>query len=181
MKYLFCLLLFTTTAQAGEVRYADVKYQDGIYKLVLDVDLDADRDTVYAIVTDYQKLHRISDALVETTLLSEDKTGKKRRRLVAKTCILFFCFTAKMTEDVEEINNEIVLTTIVPELSDFSYGKTEWRVTSLGQGRSRIHFDCQQNPDFWIPPVIGPLFMKRKMLSEARQTIERIEHIANNG
>jgi hypothetical protein len=36
-------------------------------------------------------------------------------------------------------------------------------------------------PAFWIPPVIGPWLIKKKMMEEGRVTIERIEELASHG
>lgn len=181
MSRLVCLMLLAGAVQAGEVQHANVKYSKGIYDLTLDIVVDADRDAVYGIVTDYEHLDRISDVLVETALIATPGGDDIRRRLVAQTCILFFCFKINMIEDVEEIGEEVVITTMVAELSDFKYGKTEWRVTALEDGRTRIQYRCRKEPAFWVPPLIGPLLMKHKMLKEAKDTVERIEYIANHG
>jgi hypothetical protein len=54
-------------------------------------------------------------------------------------------------------------------------------MSSRGAGLSRIVLDCEVVPSFWIPPVIGPWVIKRKMLEEGRETILRIEALAAHG
>ena len=86
-----------------------------------------------------------------------------------------------MVEDVEEIERKTILTRVVPELSDFKYGKSRWEVSAVDADHSRIRFSYEIQPDFWVPPLIGPYFIKRKLLAAARQTITRIEVLARDG
>ena len=177
---LLALLFVTIPASAGEIQRAKVQHKNGVYILELHVVLASRFEPVRAIVTDYDQLHRISDVLIETSLLSKEGADIKRRRLVTRICILIFCFTTKMVEDVWETENTII-TRIIPEQSDYKYGETEWRVNSVDKDHSSIELYCTLEPAFWIPPVIGPFLMKQKMMSEAKKTINRIEELSENG
>jgi hypothetical protein len=176
----FLVLLFPFQISAGELQQAAVSHKDGVYILELDVIVSSSYDAVHAIVTDYDQLHLISEVLIETSLLSEPNAEIKRRKLVARTCILVFCFTATMVEDVWETGNSIS-TKIVPENSDYKYGKTEWTVDAIDDQQSRIKLYCELQPNFWIPPIIGPHLMKKTMMKEAKKTILHIEELANRG
>ena len=44
-----------------------------------------------------------------------------------------------------------------------------------------MRFRYVMEPDFWIPPIIGPLLIKRSLLREAEYTIDRIEALASAG
>lgn len=164
--------------RAGEVQHGTVEHRDGFYILELDVVLDTGLDGVYAIVSDYDGLRRISDAIVEAVRLDSPNPAGIRRRLVIRTCILLFCFKGSLVEDVEESGRDLITTTIVPELSDFKSGRSEWRLAALEDGRSRIQLYSELEPGFWIPPVVGPWLMKRKMYTQALDTINRIEALA---
>ncbi len=157
-----------------------MSYKDGVYILNLNVKLTSPFEPVHAIVTDYDQLHLISDVLIETSLLSAPDAEIKRRRLVTRTCIFIFCFTAKMIEDVWETQNSII-TRIIPDQSDYKFGETEWRIDIIDDEHSRISLYCELEPDFWIPPFIGPYLMKKTMMREAKKTIRRIEELANDG
>lgn len=178
---LVLVLIFPLPAQPGVVQSADARYRSGIYSLTIDVTINGRFDVVYALVTDYDRLKDISDVFVESALISQPGAEIKRRRLVSKGCVLFFCFDATMVEDVEEIGGNIILTTVIPEQSDFKYGESRWEVTAVDGDHSRIRFSYKVQPDFWVPPVIGPYFIKRKLLAEAKQTIIRIETLAKDG
>jgi len=174
------LLSVAVTVSAGEIQQASVVHKQGIYTLELNVVLASRFEPVYALVTDYEQLYLISDVLVETSLLSEADAEVKRRRLVTRTCILIFCFTASMVEDVWEAGNSII-TEIIPAQSDYKFGRTRWQVDVVDDEHSRIRLYCELEPDFWIPPVIGPYLMKKKMMDEAKKTIMRIEKLAGDG
>jgi hypothetical protein len=173
-------LLFAISVSAGEIQKAKVRHKKGVYTLELNVVLSSPFEPVHALVTDYDRLYLISDVLLETALLSEPDAEIKRRRLVTRTCILGFCFTATMGEDVWETGNTIT-TKIIPEQSDYKFGKTEWQVDVVDDEHSRIKLYCELEPGFWIPPFIGPFLMKQKMMREAKKTINRIEELAGDG
>lgn len=173
------LLLGFAEVQAGAVEAANVGYQEGRYSLDLVMRIDSQPEAVYALVTDYDGLERISDAIIESELLDATDQEHKRRRLVTRVCILFFCFTSTLVENVVDDSHGRILTTIVPALSDYRYGESIWHISAAGPG-TRIHFQTTLEPDFWIPPVIGPWLMKQKMRSEAEHTILNIEQLTHD-
>ena len=180
--YLLVLLLIFPVfgAHAGEVQTTSVEYSEGVYSLELDAIVLAEHASVYKIVTDDNNLYRLSNVLIESTLLSDINAQIKRRRLVTKTCILFFCFKTTLVEEVEEIDDTLIIATIDASQSDFEFGKTYWQITPEESGVTRIHYQSEIKPSFWIPPVIGPWVVKRKMLKEAMETIDQLELLAHD-
>jgi len=176
---LLALVLVTVAVHAGEIQEVSVSHKDGVYTLDLDIIVSSRFEAVYALVTDYDRLKRISEVLIESSLLSEAGAEIKRRRLVTRICILIFCFKARMVEDVWEDETSII-TKIIPEQSDYEYGKTEWHINVVDDEHSRIRLFSELKPDFWIPPFIGPFLMKQKMMSEAKKTINHIEELAGD-
>ncbi len=170
-------LLFSQPAWAGDIQSMEVEYENGVYRLDFDVIIDADLEAVRAIVSDYNQLSRLTDILIESTVLPSPDPDLIRRRMVTRACLLFFCMEAVAVEDVREMGI-FILTTIIPEQSDFKSGTTEWQLTESDNGKSRITFHGEQEPAFWLPPVVGPLWLKGKLEREAEKTIERIEALA---
>ena len=177
---LLVLLCTLKSPSAGEIESARVIHHEGVYTLDLSVVLAAGFEPVYEILIDHKRLHRISEVLVQTQLVTTPGSPAKRRRLVTETCILFFCFAAVMVEDVR-ITEDRISTRIIPLLSDYRSGKTIWQVTAIDPHNSRIKLHVELEPAFWIPPLIGPYVMKKKMESEARKTIHNIEALAKHG
>ncbi len=179
-RYLLVLcILLCHPVSAGEIQSSSISYQQGVYKLAIDVIIDAQFEAVYGIVTDYERLHRLSKSFIESALIETAEPDTKRRRLVLRSCILFFCFKLIIVEDIQEVGQEVILMTMVPEQSDFKSGKTQWHVTALADGRSRIQLYCDVTPGFWVPPLIGPILVKNKFLQLAKESIRQIELLAN--
>jgi hypothetical protein len=140
-----------------------------------------DKETIYRIATDYERLSQLSDIIIKSGLIERyDEDGDKitRRKLLTKTCVLFFCFVATLVEDVTEFGNGIIRTIIIPEESNFIYGNAEWEILVSDQSHSIINFNSRFKPDFWIPPLVGPLFIKKMVLNKTQQAINNIETIA---
>lgn len=181
--YRFLIVLFSicnSLASAGEVEYINASHREGTYFLELDATVSANQELVYRIATDDENLEKINDLLIESTLLSQPGDPFKRRRMISQTCVLFFCFKASAVVEVNEINNTVIITTVDPSESDFDYGKTRWEITSIDGKTTRVHFQSELKPSFWIPPLIGPWVIKNKMQSEASYTIEQLEKIAGD-
>jgi len=184
-NYKFCLLpllvlLVCPGAAAGEIKHADVRHSKGIYHLDLEVIIDAGIETTYAIVTDYDQLDRLSDLLINSSLVAAPEEGQKQLSLLARTCILIFCFNVRVVNELRETGTHTILTTIIPAQSDFKSGTTSWNFQENGSSRSRMHVTGQVEPAFWIPPVIGPILIKRKIIRETRKIIEQIELLAKD-
>lgn len=173
------LLICAADIRAGTVESAEVGYQAGRYTLDLTMHIDGDPQAVYALVTDYDALERLSDTIMESELLDSSSGDHKRRRLVTRVCILFFCFRSAMVEDVVENGEGTIATTIVPALSDYRYGESVWRIAAAESG-ARIHFQTTLEPDFWIPPLIGTWLLQQKMRTEAERTILAVERLARD-
>lgn len=167
------LALLSADVQAGTVEDAEVVYNNGRYRLDLSMRIDSDPAAVYAIVTDYDRLTRISRTITDSSELEHD--AGIRRRLVTETCVWFFCFEATMVEDIIESDTS-VHALIVPEQSDYRYGESVWRVNAA-DGGARVTFQTTLEPDFWVPPVIGTWMMKRRMREEAERTVLNIEQL----
>lgn len=167
--------LLSADARAGTVEKAEVVHDNGRYRLDLSMRIDSDPAAVYAIVTDYDRLTRISRTIIDSSELEHD--AGIRRRLVTETCVWFFCFEATMVEDIIE-NDASVHARIVPALSDYRYGESVWRVRAVNGG-TRVTFQCTIEPDFWVPPVIGTWMMKNRMREEAEHTVLNIEQLTH--
>jgi hypothetical protein len=178
--WLWLALAWPWALPAGEVVSAEISHARGDYVMSLDVVLDANAGAVRRIATDYAHLKELNDAIEESALLNI-ADGRIKRLLVMRACLLVFCFRARMVEYVDERAGGEIITTIIPDESDFLYGLSRWRIAPAGPDRSRLQMSSTLRPAFWIPPLIGPWLLKQKMLAEAKQTILEIEHRAHAG
>lgn len=166
-------------AQAGEVRSVEVTQSGDQYNLDVVMQVASEPAVVWAIVTDYAQLDRISPIIIESQLLESRHDNSQRRKLITDSCVWFFCVKATMVEDIIESGEGTIMATIVPEYSDYSYGQSEWQVRPQPGGGTRMHYRGTLDPDYWIPPLIGPWLIERKLRSEAEQMIRSIERLSH--
>lgn len=183
MRLLFILSLvcFSALSSAGEIKYAKAEHEGNVYRLNLTMEVEAGQEDLVALLTDHENFHQLSAVMIESGLVPDAPEDTTRRRLVVKTCIVFFCFKVVMVEDVEQFPEGRLVAVMVPEGSDFISGRAEWHVKPLGPDRSEIVYGFNLQPDFWVPPAIGPFFLKRKMIKEAKTSILRMESLAQHG
>jgi hypothetical protein len=162
------------------VQRADIVYNDGFYRLDFDAVLNGRYEVIHALVSDYPNLHQLSDAVQESEILESTRPGEQRLRFVSEVCLLIFCFRKSLVVDVTEAPGGVFNATVVPHLCDFKSGHGTWRFAAAGPSRTAVHYSGVQQPAFWIPPVIGPYLLKRKLVKEAIKTINKLEHLANN-
>ena len=183
MRLLFILYLvcFSALSSAGEIKYAKAEHEGNEYRLNLTMEVDAGQEDLVALLTDHENFHQLSAVMIESGLVPDAPEDTTRRRLVVKTCIVFFCFRVIMVEDVEQFPEGRLVAVIVPEGSDFKSGTAEWHVKPLGPARSEIVYSFDLQPDFWVPPAIGPFILKRKMIKEAQTSILNMERLVEVG
>lgn len=165
-------------ARAAELERADISFRDRTWHYVFATVLDGPLDAVRTVITDYDRLDRINDDVVASRVLERHGDGRLRRLLALKPCVLLFCFELSFVEDVEETPHGVV-TRVVPGAGSFVDGIASWRLEDLG-GRTRVTVEARQTPDFWIPPVLGPLLLARVFRHEIAETCARIETLARH-
>ena len=177
---LFCVSGFSLNLHAGEVDKTDVKYSNGTFFLDFNALIDARYETVHTVVTDYDRLHELSDAVLESVVLGTPRPREKRVRFLAQVCLLVFCFKKSLVVDVIEDPEGVFSARVVPELCDFNAGHGTWRFSAADALHTRVQYLGEHSPAFWIPPVIGPYLIKRKLIREAMETIQKVETITAN-
>jgi Protein of unknown function (DUF3047) len=65
----------------------------------------------------------------------------------------------------------------VPNRGDFRQGNGRWHLLP-DDGGTRLIFDVDLTPKYWLPPVFGPWLMKRKLAEEAFEFAQGLERLA---
>ena len=165
------------SARAVELLSAEAARADGRYSAHVEMRVHAPAARVRAFLTDYDHLDRLNGAIVESTLLARIDATRVRVRIRARTCFLFIiCFTKTQIQEARE-GPTAIHATILSEGSDFKSGWVRWEMTPE-QGQTRVRFDTEMEPDFWLPPLIGPGLVKRALVAEAIETMTTIEALA---
>jgi len=176
-RALLAALLWSTAASGGQVHTASVSHQGGSYFVEVDALVGIDAPQARGLLTDYNHLGRVNPAIKESEILLTRKPGDYRVRTLTEACIWFYCRHIEQVQDVIESRDGSITAVVVPALSDFRHGYAR---VNLWQepGGTRILLRSEVEPDFWIPPLIGPWLIKRKLLSEALETVENLERVA---
>jgi hypothetical protein len=180
MRVVASLLLFVCylpAGQAGELLDAHVNYEDDHYLVHMDMRVKGKRDAIYAVITDFDNITAVNDTIVYSKLL-ESKGKQHRVHFESEGCIWIFCRRVKQVVTVTEMANGYILSEVHPDESDVKYGRTLWHIIDEGK-TTRIKYDADFVPDFWVPPLIGPMMIKQRMLIEGQKTINGIESLAN--
>lgn len=177
MRALFFVLLISTGAQAAELRSVVVDRKDGVFSLVSEVWFDADTESLYEVFLNYDLAHQFSSFVVESRNLELDEQSRRQFFIRNEGCVWFVCRSFERIGHVEHVPYEYIRSTADPELSDFHSSFESWEFTPDGEGTFVI-YKFQFKPKFWLPPLIGPYVLQRKLESESGRALNRIEAIA---
>lgn len=174
---LVCLLLIPAASAAIELRDVAVEHEDGQYTLRSHVWFDVDQITLFAVFVDWDIAAEFSSMIVESRNLPPDEQGRAGFHTRNRGCLLFFCKSVVREGYVEAEPHAVIRAVADPARSDFEFSNEVWTFTPDGEG-TVVHYEIQMNPKFWVPPLIGPYIIKRKLRNSGGEALGRIEKIA---
>ncbi len=172
-------LLTPSWASATTIEHLEVKHAENRYTLSFEVVLDAKRDRVWQIMTDYEHLPRVSDVIVDSRVLKSPNPNQQRVAVTLRACLLIFCKTMKKTVDIQTWPQNDIVVIGDPNLSDFSYSVERWRVSGE-DAKTRLRYSAEMVPDFFIPPLIGPWLVKSFLQKEIQATAIKVQALAKH-
>lgn len=180
---LFTLACYAPAGFAAEILANDVQYKEGVYRVRFAVRVQAQPDAVRALMTDYARLSRLSDVVTAAEVVQRFADGRQRLRLRLHACVWIFCKDLRKLEDVATLANGDIVTTALPAESDFLHAVERWRIaagSSPGNisGGTRIDYESELSPSFYVPPIIGPALIKRALRRELTRSVEALERLA---
>lgn len=125
------------------------------------------------------RIARTNDGIRESRVVSRDADGSFVREIRMEQCVIGICFDIRFVEEVREAGDGILEVRQLPNVGTFRRGNARWTVTSLGNGETRLTMQADQEPSFWVPPIIGPYLMRRAFEHEVRETVRKIEEISS--
>lgn len=183
---LFTLMCYAPAGFGAEILTNDVQYKQGVYRVRFAVRVQAHPDAVRALMTDYARLSRLSDVVTAAEVVQRFADGRQRLRLRLHACVWIFCKDLRKLEDVATLANGDIVTTALPAESDFLHAVERWRIadgSSPGNrdgnsGGTRIDYESEMSPNFFVPPLIGPALIKRALRRELTRSLETLERLA---
>jgi len=171
------LLAAAAAAAAADLRAISVVYEDDRYRLESEVWFEAGSEALYRVLTNFDDYERISSAFVEAYDVPPDEQGRPGFYTRMEGCLLFFCRSLERRGYLLLEPRRAIVAVTDPEQSDFKYCRESWRFEEDGEG-TLLYYDFEMEPDFWVPPLIGPWIIKRTLEVDGRDAIGRIEAIA---
>lgn len=164
-------------ADALDIAELQVDENGGIYYIELTAVIEAPAEYLHRVLTDYVHIHRLHPSITRSDILAYPGNGVVRVSTQIIDCMLIFCVTLDRVEDVREVSPFSLHTVIVPSLSNFRSGETDWNIDDMG-GRCHITYKARMEPGFTIFPIIGPFVVREKMRDEMISTLKRLECLA---
>jgi hypothetical protein len=170
---------YVSATLAATLRTVDVSRRQGRYRVVADTHLAASPEAIYKVLLDFDgdRYQRISEIYKESSYLPPDSDGTPLVYTRVEGCLLRFCRSMRRVERLEVVTPQFIRSRAIPERSDFKYSMAEWTFAAEGTG-TRVTYQMEMEPSFWLPPFVGPWFLKRTLLRGAPAAIDQIELLA---
>jgi hypothetical protein len=172
------LLVLPAAAGAAEFRSLEFVKDGDRYRVLSDVYLEAPGKGVYDVLTDYEGFPRLSSVFVEGRVLEPIQAGQGVVFLHMKGCVLFFCRDVRLVEILDVVPSSRIVATVDPDRSDLHFGRAIWDLSEV-PGGTLVRYELEMEPQFWIPPVIGPLIIKAALRSRGIRAARRLEALAS--
>lgn len=169
--------LLLQAAAAAELRAIDVGYDGEIYTVDSVVWFDAPQDAVYEVFADWDLSPQFSSAIVEAGNITVGEDGRRGYFVKNRGCFLFYCRSVERRGTVEATPATELIASADPAGSDFELSEERWTFQREGDG-TLVHYSLRMTPSFWVPPLIGPYVIKRKLREDGGEALNRIEAIA---
>ena len=174
---LACCLLLSPPVVAKTILYTLVSHNAGRYQVVFDVLIDAEHARVRKIMADYEGWPRLSPVIEEVRRITVNDNGSETVRMSLHLCLWLYCKNLVKTGELAILDNGDIVVTGLPAQSDFRYTNEHWRTQPV-EDRTRVKYKAELEPDFFVPPLIGPLYLKSRIRKELDATMLRLEQLA---
>ncbi|HVJ29742.1 MAG TPA: SRPBCC family protein, partial [Gammaproteobacteria bacterium] len=156
---------YLSASAAATLRKVDVSRDHDRYRVVADTHLDASPEAIYKVLLDFDgdRYQRISAIYKESSYLPPDGDGTPLVYTRVEGCLLLYCKSMRRVERLEVVTPQLIRSRTVPERSDFKYTLSEWTLEPEGDG-TRVTYLMEMEPNFDLPPFVGPWFLKRTLL-----------------
>jgi hypothetical protein len=171
------LLSVSALAPAAEFRDIMVDREDSLYSMRSEVYFEVEREYLYRVLTDFDLFEQFTSAIVESNNIAADDEGRPQFYARMEGCVLVWCRSFVRYGYLELNPTTEIVAISDPEKSDFEISRERWQLIPEGEGTLMI-YEFQMEPAFWVPPLVGPFYIKRALLSGGVNAVDRIEALA---
>ncbi len=162
---------------AADLEEVTVGRVDGRYVLESQALFDTTVEELYSVLVDYDQFEKFTSAFTESRNEAPDENGRPQFYNAMEGCVLFFCVSFERYGHLELQPMSRIEAIVDPERSDFKYSVESWDITRV-DGRTEMTYRFEMEPAFWVPPVIGPYYIRRALRDGAVRAVNRIEAVA---
>jgi hypothetical protein len=167
-------------AWAGEVTHFEILDAGHNYRLEASALIDAPRDQVWRVLTDYGHLSEVSPRILESEVIRGSPPGVTRVRTLNRLCFLIFCRNLRHVQLIRERGYGDFESVTVPAESDLTYGRARWHLTDEGARTGlSIDFTFALDVHTWLPRFVGRLVVRSVLRADAQALIAGIEAVAH--
>ena len=180
---IWVLLCFAIRTQAAQVSGVQVSRDGERFLIGMHISVDAPAAAVFRALQDYAAMARYNPDLLSARVEPTARPHRVRLFTTIHTCVLFYCKTMHQEQIMTATSRPdggTLEADLVAHGGDFRGGHGLWIVGPCPGDRAMTCVDVQIElvPAFWVPPVIGPWVIRRKMVEEARRTSAGLEQMA---
>ncbi|MES1931274.1 cyclase/dehydrase [Salinisphaera shabanensis T35B1] len=162
-------------AAAVTIERMQVERDDTRYTIAASMVLSVSSVHAFRAASDYERLPEFNPSII-----SSKRLPGSRLRSNIRLCVALFCKQIKQVMRYEETPPDAITMQVVPGAGDLKRGHADWQISAEGANAARLVFDAEIEPDFWVPPLIGPYLIARELRRQARVTAESIERLASD-
>lgn len=168
--------LFGSSVQAGKLTRFELEAQADGYRLQSQGLIEAPKDAVRQVLTDYSALHRVSPRIIESELVAVTADGVSRVRTLNRLCFLWLCRDLRHVQRIRERGYGDFESHSVAAESDLSRGYARWHLEDLGDTtRLDIDFSFAMDSDAWVPSFVSRYIARAALEEDAEKLLDGIE------
>lgn len=171
------LLSITSATNASTLYRLDVIRSGDSYHAVADAYLAAKPAAVCAALVDFAHLPQISPDVRKAVVIRRIGARSEVVYLESRFCIGAFCRTLRQVEQFTQLTSHDILAVTLPKGSNIKQGASSWHVEPDGAGTT-LHWDMTLEPDFWVPPFIGPSLVRMEIRVDGEKFVRGLEQYA---
>jgi hypothetical protein len=177
------LLCIAASAQAAQVSGVQVARSGTRFLIDMHIAIDAPAPAVFRALQDYAAMARYNPDLRAVRVERTPASDRVRLFTTIHTCVLVFCKTMhqeQMMTATASADGGTLDAELLPHGGDFKAGHGLWVVKPCPTARAMTCLDISIElvPAFWVPPILGPWVIGRKMDEEAHHTGDGLEQTA---
>ncbi|MGH8402755.1 MAG: SRPBCC family protein, partial [Gammaproteobacteria bacterium] len=172
--FVFCLLCVTQTAAGATFYKLDVTRHGDRYEVIADVHLDAAPADVYSALLDFKHFPEINPSVRISRLVRQVNVHTQLVYIETVGCVAIFCQTIRQLQQFTELDPQDIVAVTLPDGSNVKQGTSSWHLEPEGDG-TRLRWQASLEPDFWVPPFVGPRIIARQLREQAFASMRDIE------